>query len=170
MLKPNTVDKKNISRRHFYLPCTLCLLLLAACQHQVVFEEHVDMLNSAWDKDTPAHLTMPAPPDSVAGYYRLVLSFRHGEGYAYRNIFFFVTTTAPDGTKLRDTLQYELANEHGRWLGKIGRYWIDHQLLYRSRIRFPQQGDYQFSIRHGMRVDTLYEVGAVGLRLEKMKD
>lgn len=170
MLTPNTVDKKSTIRRYVYLPCALCLLIFVSCQEQVIFEQNVDILDCAWDKDTPAYLTIAAPPDSVAGYYRLAINFRHTEDYPYRNIYFFITTTAPDGANLRDTVQYELANEHGRWLGKIGRYWIDHRLLYRSRIRFPQQGDYLFGIQQGMRADTLYGAGAVGLRLEKMKD
>ena len=156
---------------HFkLLSYVLWALLFGACQNQAVFEQNVDIPNSAWQKNEPVHITMPTPADSTADYYRLVINLRNAEDYAYRNIFFFITTTAPDGANLRDTLQYELANERGKWLGKIGRYWIDHRLLFRSRIRFPQEGDYLFSIQHGMRADTLHGIGAIGLRLEKMKE
>jgi len=156
---------------HFYfLPYALCALLFVSCQNRVVFEQTFDIPNSAWQKNISANITMPAPPDTTADYYRLVINLRNTEDYAYRNIFFFITATAPDGSSLCDTMQYELANERGKWLGKVGRYWVDHRLLYRSRIRFPQQGDYRFSIQHGMRADTLRGIGAIGLRLEKMKE
>jgi len=156
--------------QRFNLLCALCAFLFISCQNQAIFEEYVNIPNNAWPKNALIHIGMDTPPDSIAAYYRLVINLRNSEDYAYRNIFFFITTTSPDGTCRRDTIEYELANERGQWLGKVGRYWIDHRLLYRSRIRFPQQGSYRFGIAHGMRADTLQGIGAVGLRLEKMKD
>ena len=158
-----------MQRHSHFLFCALCALIFISCQNQAVFEENVNIPNSAWSKNALVHISMNTPTDSLADYYRLVINLRNSEDYAYRNIFFFITTTAADGACIRDTVEYELANERGRWLGKIGRYWIDHRLLYRSQIRFPQQGIYQFGIQHGMRADTLSGIGAIGLRLEKMK-
>jgi len=156
---------------HFkLLPYAIWVLLLGACQNQAVFEQNIDIPNNAWLKNEPVHIIMPTPTDSAADYYRLVINLRNTEDYAYRNIFFFITTIAPNGAGLCDTVQYELAGERGKWLGKVGKYWVDHRLLYRSRIRFPQEGDYRFSIQHGMRADTLQGIGAIGLRLEKMKE
>ncbi len=168
MLKLSFVNK----HFHFlsFLSYTLLGLLLLSCQDTVVGEKNVDLPESAWAKDALAHISMDAPNENTANDYRLIINLRHSEDYPYRNIFLFITTTAPDGAAIRDTVEYELANESGQWLGKVGRYWIDHRLLYRSHIRFPQQGEYQFGIQQGMRADTLYGIGAVGLRLEKMKD
>ena len=159
-----------MQRHNHFLFCALCAFIFLSCQNQAVFEENVNIPNSAWSQNALVHISMDTPSDSLADYYRLVINFRNTEDYAYRNIFFFIMATAPDGACIRDTVEYELANERGRWLGKIGRYWIDHRLLFRSHIRFPQQGNYQFSIQHGMRADTLQGTGAIGLRLEKMKE
>ncbi|MDR0295770.1 MAG: gliding motility lipoprotein GldH, partial [Prevotellaceae bacterium] len=144
-----------MQRLSFHLLPYAFVFLLVSCQNRALFEQNLDIPNSAWLKNTLTHITISTPIDSTADYYRLVINLRNTEDYAYRNIFFFITATAPDGASLRDTVQYELANERGKWLGKVGKYWIDHRLLYRSRIRFPQQGDYRFSIQHGMRADTL---------------
>ncbi|MCL2098580.1 MAG: gliding motility lipoprotein GldH [Bacteroidales bacterium] len=159
-----------MQRLSYLLSCALCAFLLLSCRNPAAFEEIVTIPNSAWSKEALVQISIPAPPDSITDYYRLIINLRNTEDYAYRNIFFFITATAPDGACLRDTIEYELAGERGKWLGKTGRYWIDHRLLYRSRVRFPQQGDYSFSIQHGMRADTLQGIGAIGLRLEKMKE
>ncbi len=157
------VQGKKVLSTLYLLPFTM--YLLSACSDPVLFEQKTDLPNSKWSKEGIVHVTLPVT-DSL-NYYNLILTLRNAENYPYRNIFLFVTTTAPNGAMMRDTVQYELADERGQWLGKSGRHWIDHRLLYRSNTRFIQAGDYQLSIQHGMRNDTLQGVGAVGLRVEK---
>jgi gliding motility-associated lipoprotein GldH len=115
-------------------------------------------------KDSAINVTLPVI--DTLGAYAIIVNLRNNNDYPFRNIHLFVDVTAPDGEFARDTMEYELSDVHGKWLGKRGNYWIDHRLLYRPVVRFTDTGNYVFGIRHGMRADTLTGIGAVGLRLE----
>jgi gliding motility-associated lipoprotein GldH len=138
-----------------------------ACANPAIFEENIDLPNYQWLKNRPVHITVPAPDTSDT--YSIILNIRNNDDYPYRNIYLFVHAVSTTGDTVRDTVQYELADSHGNWLGKHGSYWIDHRLLYRSQVMFTGTGNYEFNIYHGMRADTLKGIGAVGIRIELQK-
>ncbi len=155
------------NKRHRLTCCLLFIIhcsLFIACSTPPCYEQQVAFPDARWPREGIAHLSLPVS-DSLK-YYKLILTLRNTDDYPFSNIYFFVTATAPNGQVQTDTVQYELADQRGNWLGKTGSHWCDHRLLYRSQVRFQQTGDYQFSIRHGMRADTLQGIGAVGLRVE----
>ena len=55
----------------------------------------------------------------------------------FRNIYLFVTTTSPDGKTITDTLQYNLADEKGKWYGKGFGDIHELNLPYKSNVYFP---------------------------------
>jgi gliding motility-associated lipoprotein GldH len=95
-------------------------------------------------------------------------TIRTGSSYPFRNIYLFVTTTSPDGKSITDTLQYNLANEKGKWYGKGFGDVHELNLPYKSNVFFPVKGIYQFKIQHGMRIEDLKDVYDFGLRIEKI--
>jgi gliding motility-associated lipoprotein GldH len=83
------------------------------------------------------------------------------------NLYLFVTTTAPSGHSVRDTVEVILADEKGKWLGSgLGDIW-DLQQLYKQNVRFAQRGKYRFEYEQAMRTEKLPFVLDVGLRVEK---
>ena len=95
---------------------------------------------------------------------------RTGSSYPFRNIYLFLSTTAPTGKTITDTLQYMLADDKGKWYGKgIGDI---HELIlpFKSSVYFPSKGIYSFKIRHGMRSEMLQGVYDLGLKIEKTKN
>jgi gliding motility-associated lipoprotein GldH len=98
----------------------------------------------------------------------VIFTIRTGSSYPYRNIYLFVSTTAPGGKKITDTLQYNLADEKGKWYGKGLGDIHELSLPYKSNVFFPVKGTYIFRIQHGMRVEDLKGVYDVGLRIEKV--
>ena len=96
-------------------------------------------------------------------------TIRNGSSFPFRNIYFFVTTTSPDGKKITDTLQYNLADEKGNWYGKGFGDIHELNLPYKSNVFFPLKGTYEFKIQHGMRVENLKGVYDFGLRIEKIR-
>lgn len=98
----------------------------------------------------------------------ILFTIRTGSSYPFRNIYLFVTTTSPDGKSISDTLQYNLADEKGKWYGKG--FGDIHELIlpYKSNVYFPLKGIYQLNIMHGMRVEELKGVYDIGLRIEKI--
>jgi gliding motility-associated lipoprotein GldH len=96
-------------------------------------------------------------------------TIRNGSSYPFRNIYLFVSTTSPDGKKITDTLQYNLADEKGKWYGRGFGDIHELNLPYKSNVFFPLKGTYVFKIQHGMRIENLNGVYDFGLRIEKIR-
>jgi gliding motility-associated lipoprotein GldH len=154
------------NKSNFYVYYLLLTIGLAftACGTPPKFEENVNLHGDQWLKDSVVHIAVPITDSTEI--YSLVLNLRNNNDYPYRNIYLFIEATSPTGLVMTDTVQYELADAQGQWLGKRGNFWVDHRLRYRSQVMFTDTGNYDFCIRHGMRADTLQGIGAVGLRLE----
>ena len=143
----------------------LLLLLFASCNSNVVYTESEALKDKTWHlMNTPvfrAHIS-----DTLSGN-NIFFTIRTGSDYPYRNIFLFVTATSPDGKNLTDTLQYNLADDKGKWYGKGFGEIHELNLPYRSNVFFPSKGDFIFKIQHGMRIEDLPGVYDIGLRIEK---
>jgi gliding motility-associated lipoprotein GldH len=80
----------------------------------------------------------------------------------------------PNGKVISDTLEYEMAYPNGDWMGVGFGEIKESKLWYKSGVKFPEEGVYQFKIRQGMRksgnvdgVQTLEGITDVGFRIEK---
>ena len=143
------------------------LLLLLSCKSRVVYTNSMAMAEETWKltdiSDFKVLITDTVNSNNV------FFTIRNGSSYPFRNIFLFVTTTSPDGKKITDTLQYNLADEKGKWFGKGFGDIHELNLPYKSNVFFPLKGTYDFKIQHGMRVENLKGVYDFGLRIEKIR-
>lgn len=110
------------------------------------------------------------PVTDTATSNNIYFVIRNGSSYPYRNIYLFVTTTSPDGLIITDTLQYNLADEEGRWYGKGFGDLHELNLPYKTNVYFPVKGTYQFKVQHGMRIEDLKGVYDFGLRIETISN
>lgn len=145
----------------------ISLLFLASCNSNVVFTDSQKMSGETWKlMDIP---TFKVPVTDTINSNNVIFTIRNGSAYPFRNIFLFVSTTSPDGKKLTDTLQYNLADEKGKWVGKGFGDVHEVNLPYKSNVYFPRKGLYEFKIQHGMRVENLKGIYDIGLRIEKIR-
>jgi gliding motility-associated lipoprotein GldH len=141
------------------------ILLLTSCSSNLVYTDSKAMTEKIWNLDDVAVFKVPVT-DTINSN-NVVFTIRTGSLYPFRNIYFFVSTTSPDGRIVTDTLQYNLADEKGKWYGKGFGDVHELKLPYKSNVFFPVKGIYQFNIRHGMRLEALTGVYDLGLRIEK---
>jgi gliding motility-associated lipoprotein GldH len=113
--------------------------------------------------------TFRVPISDTINSNDVIFTIRSGSSYPFRNIFLFVSTVSPDGKKITDTLQYNLADEKGKWYGRGFGDIHELNLPYKSNVYFPLKGTYEFKIQHGMRVEDLKGVYDFGLRIEKTR-
>jgi gliding motility-associated lipoprotein GldH len=155
---------KGIDKQSFIL-ILASLILLFSCSSKVVFTDSHDMPGNTWKlMDIP---TFEVPVNDTVTRNNVFFTIRTGSAYPFRNIYLFVTTTSPDGKKLTDTLQYNLADDKGKRHGKGFGDIRELNLPYKSNVFFPVKGTYQFKIQHGMRVEDLKGVYDLGIRIEK---
>ena len=157
---------KGINRFSFILILTFLLLLLS-CKSNIVYTNSQAMADETWKLTNIP--TFKVPITDTLNSNNVIFFIRNGSSYPFRNIFLFVTTTSPDGKQITDTLQYNLADEKGRWYGKGAGDIHELNLPYKSNVFFPKKGTYDFKIQHGMRVENLKGVYDFGLRIEKVK-
>jgi gliding motility-associated lipoprotein GldH len=118
-----------------------------------------------WDKGLDMRHHFEVPDTSVT--YDVYLELHHTNFYPYRNIWVFLNTETPVGTVLRDTIGEILADERGRWLTPRAMFIHRCRFCVATDRRFPYPGRYDFSIRHGMRTDTLVGIRYVSLILRR---
>lgn len=145
----------------------LISLLVLSCGTGSVFNQVDKITNQSWQEDKTKEYNVPIL-DTENGY-DILFHLRNTHNYDYRNIWFFVETTAPGGQSLRDTIEFFLADEAGNWLGKgLGNY-NTMMLVYKQNVRFPSTGIYTFKIQHAMREKELKNISDVGLQIRKTK-
>jgi gliding motility-associated lipoprotein GldH len=155
---------KGINRFPFILILTF-LILLFSCNSKVVYTNSQTMAEETWKLlDIP---TFKVPITDTLNRNNVFFTIRNGSSFPFRNIFLFVTTISPDGRKITDTLQYNLADEKGKWYGKGFGEIHELNLPYKSNVYFPLKGIYEFKIQHGMRIENLKGVYDFGLKIEK---
>lgn len=143
----------------------IMMLLLVSCNGSLIYTDVAEMPDSAWNLFNNPDFSFPV--NDTTKNTNIFFTIRTGSRYPYRNIFLFVTTKAPDGKSITDTLEYEIADEKGNWLGKGFGDIHELKLPFRQNVFFPMKGTYHLIIRHGMRTEDLKGVYDIGLTVEK---
>lgn len=142
------------------------LVSLASCDRSRVFEGSKE-IGTQWSKDTLARFNVKI--DDSLSINNIYVTVRNSSSYPYKNLYLFVTTVAPSGVYVRDTMECILANDEGKWLGKgFAKYW-DHRFPMRKMVKFPEKGTYAITIEQGMRLDELPGIHDVGVRIERVE-
>ena len=106
--------------------------------------------------------------DSVHAY-NFYINVRNTVDYEYANLYFFIESELPDGIIAKDTVECQLADYQGKWLGDGRGEYRDNRFILRQNMRFKKAGTYRFKLQHGMRSDSFKGIADVGIRLEKLK-
>ena len=157
---------KRITNYSFILLLT-SLLLTLSCKSDIVFTGFITIPDKIWKLSEKP--TFEVPVTDTLSPNNIWLMIRTGSAYPFRNIYLFVTTVTPEGKSLTDTLQYNLADEKGKWYGKGVGDIHELNLPYKSNVFFPLKGTYLFKIQHGMRIEDLKGIYDIGLRVEKIR-
>jgi gliding motility-associated lipoprotein GldH len=149
------------------LTASLAVTMLTSCDSRRVFEKNQELPDYTWEKGKALKFTVDIQ-DTLTSH-NVYVNLRNGSSYPYSNLFLFVTTHAPKGGMIKDTIELTLADAKGKWLGKgLGDIW-DNQILYKRNVRFPFKGTYTFELEQAMRNAKLPSVMDAGIRIEKVK-
>ena len=149
-----------------YISLLLVVILsCTSCDPNRVFEDNIRIPDGVWEQDNIVSFDLMVE-DTISAY-NLYINVRNANLYPMSNLYLFVTTTAPSGHSILDTVEVVLADEKGKWLGSgLGDIW-DLQQPYKQNIRFAQRGEYTFEYEQAMRIERLPFILDVGLRVEK---
>lgn len=152
----------------YHLPITICLavlaLLFSSCRKGVVYSEFIAIPSGEWDEKALPEFDFNIT-DNRAGY-DILLYVRHTERYPYQNMWLFVRGNPQ---QYRDTIEFYLADDRGRWLGDKHHGFIEMPVLLETNYHFPDTGRFYFAIQHGMRDSVLRGITDIGLEIQKIK-
>lgn len=145
----------------------IVVLGFTACGEKPYTETYMSFDDHTWRADEP--LVSKFDVQDTTKFYDFLFTLRHGQDYAYSNLFIFVEVGFPNGRSLIDTLECVLADQSGRWLGNGIGDLVDHRILLNEKRMFPIKGPYELTITQAMRDSELEGVYDVGFSLENSK-
>ncbi len=150
------------------------LVIFQACQNNVVFNQYIPIENTNWHNGQVVAIEIPIQ-DTVS-MYNLYINLRNTKNYKYSNLYLIARMSFPDNQQVTDTLEYEMTDAKGKFLGSGFSELKENKLFYKEKIRFAKPGKYLFEVKQAMRkrnevesIDPLEGVSDVGLSMEKVK-
>ena len=141
------------------------ILTISSCDPNRVYEKNTKIPDGVWYQDNIVRFELLV--EDTLSSHNLYVNVRNANLYPMRNLYLYITTTAPSGHAIRDTVDVILADDRGKWLGSgLGDIW-DLQQMYKENVRFAQRGKYIFEYEQAMRTKRLPFILDVGLRVEK---
>ena len=139
----------------------LFAVVLMGCQ-RVTYSD-CRTISDGWDKDSVFSFVFDIDDANVL--YKTSIIVRNTDEYPNQNIWFFVDEVSPAGGVQRDTLQYFLADDLGRWRGSgIGSIY-ECECIYQPQQKFHKAGQYTLRITQGMRQSLLKGICEVGVKI-----
>lgn len=145
----------------------LILIFTISCNRDIVYEQYAEITDNLWDTDDIKQFDVPIQ-DTLHAFDVFIMLRNNGQ-YPWRNIHMFVSTTSPLQQQVKDSVEYYLADEMGKWKGSGWGNIFTHRLPYRLNVKFPYKGIYRFEIQHGMRNEELPGIMDVGILVKRHK-
>ena len=157
-----------------YFVALLLVLSLNSCQQGLIKSDYKATNNGVWEKDRYIEFTF-SELDSLA-QYNMFINVRNDDTFPYNNLFLIAKLVSPDGSIETDTLEYQMANPDGSWLGQGLGSLKENKLWYKENIVFSSSGVYTLKVSHAMRkngavdgVEQLEGITDVGFEIVEPK-
>ena len=149
----------------------LAILLITTsigCDERRVYETSTVLSDRLWIHDSLRYFNFEI--SNAKKQYNLLVNIQYTNDFDYRNLYLTYVMYDSTGQKLSKSLvNFTLFSEKlGKPLGSspIGDlYELQAPIL--SKYQFPNKGKYRLSLQQYMRVDSLYNLTRIGLRVEE---
>jgi gliding motility-associated lipoprotein GldH len=170
-----TLQKMEAIQKNKWLVFFLISSLMISCGDHSEFNEYKTLKNSAWKTEDRLVFSFKIKDTIVPK--DLFINIRNNSAYEFSNLFLITALKLPDNSVVIDTLQYEMADALGKFLGAGFSEVKENKLFYKEHNIFPLLGTYSLEIRHAMRrngkvyaMEFLKGVQEVGFSIEKINE
>ena len=119
-----------------------------ACDANRMFDSYNSVDDKQWNINEK--ITFPFEVKDTLTRNNLFINIRNNNDYTFSNLFLITELTFPNGKKIVDTLEYEMADVTGKFLGKGFTEMKESKLFYKEHVVFPMSGNYKMSVSHAM--------------------
>ncbi|WP_298781160.1 gliding motility lipoprotein GldH [uncultured Polaribacter sp.] len=152
----------------------LLFLFLVSCNSKTIFSEFKTMPGTSWKANDKVSFEFEVQ-DTISPK-NLFINIRNNNNYPYSNLYLITELNFANGTKVIDTLQYEMTDNLGNFLGSGFAEIKENKLFYKENKIFSVPGKHVFSVRQAMRkngeihpIEFLEGIQDVGFSIEKTK-
>ena len=154
--------------------CVLGVLILS-CTSNSTFNEYQSIENQTWFSNIEKEFIVNSS-DTIS-QNNVFINIRNNKDYPFSSLFLISTVKFPSGLQVVDTLEYEMTDAKGNWLGSGFSDVKENKLYYKEAVVFSESGTYNFTIKHATRgiedvegTVPLFGITDVGLSVEKIKE
>ena len=151
----------------------LVLILMFSCDNILEFNQYKTLENNFWKSGEKIEFAFEVK-DTILPK-NLYINIRNNNDYEFSNLYIITELKFPNHTLVIDTLQYEMADISGMFLGNGFSEIKENKLFYKEQKVFPVSGNYALTIRHAMRkngkinaIEKLYGLQEIGFSIEKI--
>jgi gliding motility-associated lipoprotein GldH len=149
-------------------------LLLLSCSSNAAFDQYIPIENQQWHSEKSVEFKVNNR-DTISKN-NVFITVRNNKDYEFSSLFLIAKLEMPNGFKVIDTLEYEMTDPSGNWLGSGFMDLKENKLFYKENVVFSEIGTYKFNIQHATRSindiegkNPLKGITDVGLRIEKIQ-
>ncbi|NVK52029.1 MAG: gliding motility lipoprotein GldH [Flavobacteriaceae bacterium] len=143
-----------------------------SCDSKRVYDTYKTLDNQSWNLDKKVQFSFNI--NDTLTKNNLFINVRNNNKYNFNNLFLITELNFPNGKKIVDTLEYQMADNSGKFLGNGFTEIKESKLFYKEHVVFPISGVYTLAISQAMRknnqidgIQNLEGITEVGFRIEK---
>ncbi len=154
-----------------FLVLIVIVFTIISCDSNRVYDEYQSMEDNTWLQSDI--ITFDFSISDTISKNNIFINLRNNKDYEFSNLFMITKMDFPNGTKIIDTLEYEMTDKLGNFLGSGYTDIKQNKLFYKENVQFLEKGNYRFQIEQAMRkngniqgLDSLKGITDIGLRIE----
>lgn len=130
---------------HKYFQLLLVFLLVVSCDSKMIFDQYQPIKNHQWSSENKIEFIVENI-DTISKK-NVFINIRNNKDYEFSSLFLIAKIEFPKGIRVIDTLEYEMADIQGKWLGTGFTDVKENKLFYKENVVFSEKGTYKFSIQ-----------------------
>lgn len=160
-------------KKNSIIAVIITVFCLVSCDSNRVFDEYKSVDVKGWKAENKILFNFSV--EDTLARRNLFINIRNNNNYAFSNLYLITKIKFPDSHQIVDTLEYDMADLTGKFLGEGFTEIKENKLFYKENITFPTSGNYEVEILQAMRkngavkgVVELEGITDVGFRIEKI--
>lgn len=153
-----------VQRNKSWLYIVLLGAFFASCGKAPVFDTSHSFKDQRWGEQD--EVVFQVEVEDTVTPFDFVITLRTTTSYAYNNLWFYISSTAPDGITSKVAHRMNIARGDGSWIGRVSGSAVESKLTFRTQA-FPYTGTYLFKIELATQQPEIKEVLDISLRIQK---
>lgn len=134
---------------HKYFQLLFVFLLIVSCDSKIIFDQYQPIKNHQWSSENKIEFIVENI-DTISKK-NVFINIRNNKDYEFSSLFLIAKIEFPKGIRVIDTLEYEMTDIQGKWLGTGFTDVKENKLFYKENVVFSEKGTYKFSIQQATR-------------------